>query len=143
MKKILFQLASFFSILVALVIILSTTGLVVVLGIPVEESTIGDTRYILLILCSLMPIAAVYIGIYAVRAVAKKIQWYESLLDSIPFPISVTDVDMNWTFINRPVEQMLNVKREAMLGKHCSNWGAGICKTENCEIGRASCRERV
>ncbi len=41
---------------------------------------------------------------------------------------------MNWLFINKPVETMLGVKRADMMGKHCSNWGAGICKTENCGI---------
>ena len=41
---------------------------------------------------------------------------------------------MNWLFINKPVETMLGVKRADMMGKHCSNWGAGICKTDNCGI---------
>jgi methyl-accepting chemotaxis protein len=66
--------------------------------------------------------------------VVDKIYWLEQLLDAIPFPISVTDLDMNWTFINKPVEQFLGVTRKDMLGKQCSNWGAGICKTENCGI---------
>lgn len=60
--------------------------------------------------------------------------WYISMLDSIPFPISVTDNNMNWTFINRPVEQMLNTTRDKCVGKPCSNWGAAICKTGNCGI---------
>ncbi len=60
--------------------------------------------------------------------------WYEGMLNAIPFPISVTDIDMNWTFINTPVEKMLGVKRADMVGRHCSNWGAGICKTENCGV---------
>jgi methyl-accepting chemotaxis protein len=68
--------------------------------------------------------------------VTDKIYWFEQLLDSIPFPMSVTDKDMNWTFINKAVEDMLGVKRSQMLGKHCSNWGAGICKTENCGIAK-------
>ncbi len=42
--------------------------------------------------------------------------------------------NMNWLFINKPVETMLGVKRADMMGKHCSNWGAGICKTSNCGI---------
>ena len=66
--------------------------------------------------------------------VVDKIFWYEALLDSIPMPISVTDGEMNWTFINRPVEQLLQVQREEVLGKHCSTWNANICKTEHCGI---------
>ena len=68
--------------------------------------------------------------------VEKKYHWYESLLDSIPFPISATDNDMNWTFINKPVEDMLKVRRLDVIGKKCSNWNASICNTENCGIVR-------
>ena len=66
--------------------------------------------------------------------VVDKVFWCEQLLDAVPFPLSVTDLDMNWTFINKPVENMLGVKRSDVLGKPCSNWNANICKTENCGI---------
>ena len=49
-------------------------------------------------------------------------------------PLSVTDMDMNWTFINKPVEAMLQKTRRESVGKHCSNWGAAICNTEKCGI---------
>ena len=68
------------------------------------------------------------------RFVGDVIFWYEALLDTIPFPLSITDNDMNWTFINKPVESMLGIKRKDVIGKHCSNWGAGICKTSKCGI---------
>ena len=68
--------------------------------------------------------------------ISEHVHWLESLLDSIPFPISVTDMDMNWTFINKPVEQMLGIKREEVLGKACENWNANICRTKNCGIAR-------
>ncbi len=38
--------------------------------------------------------------------VKEKYVWYKGILDSIPFLISVTDMDMNWTFINKPVEHL-------------------------------------
>jgi methyl-accepting chemotaxis protein len=66
----------------------------------------------------------------------EKIFWYQSILDAIPFPLSVTDMEMNWTFINKPVEQMLNIKRDSVLGHQCENWNANICRTENCGIAR-------
>jgi methyl-accepting chemotaxis protein len=69
-------------------------------------------------------------------AYEEKIFWYKSILDSIPFPLSVTDMQMNWTFINKPVEQFLNVKREKVLGHQCQEWNANICRTENCGIAR-------
>jgi len=61
-------------------------------------------------------------------------QWYQSILDAVPFPISVTDEKMNWTFVNRATETALNKQRENIKGKHCSNWGANICNTQNCGI---------
>jgi methyl-accepting chemotaxis protein len=69
-----------------------------------------------------------------IAAVADKANWYESLLDSIPLPLSVTDNDMNWTFINKATENFLGKARKEVMGKHCSNWGANICNTSNCGI---------
>jgi methyl-accepting chemotaxis protein len=60
--------------------------------------------------------------------------WYESMLDAIPFPISVTDNDMKWTFVNAPVEGLFQKKREEFIGKPCSDWGAAICNTDDCGI---------
>ena len=67
-------------------------------------------------------------------AARDKIFWYESLLDSIPWPISVTDMDMNWTFINKAAMDLTGATREEVLGKQCSSWGADICNTERCGI---------
>jgi len=60
--------------------------------------------------------------------------WYKSILDAIPLPITVTDANTNWTFVNTQVENFLGVKFENIKGKPCSNWGAHICKTPNCGI---------
>lgn len=71
-----------------------------------------------------------------VSTIVDKAVWYEGMLDAVPFPISATDLDMNWTFINRPLEQMLNVKREDVIGKQCNNWNTEVCKTETCPFAR-------
>ncbi|HPI20271.1 MAG TPA: methyl-accepting chemotaxis protein [Candidatus Kapabacteria bacterium] len=63
-----------------------------------------------------------------------KIFWYEQLLDSIPWPLSVTDLDMNWTFINKATEGVINKKRKDVVGMQCNNWGADICNTEKCGV---------
>jgi len=49
-------------------------------------------------------------------------------------PLSITDMNLNWTFINRAVENFLGKKRAEVIGKHCSNWGAAICNTEDCGV---------
>ena len=63
-----------------------------------------------------------------------KIRWFEEILDAIPLPLSVTDNDMKWTFINKPVEDFLKLKRKDVLGKPCSTWNAAICNTEHCGV---------
>jgi len=69
-----------------------------------------------------------------VKSIAERAFWYESILDAIPFPLSVTDSDMKWTFINKTTEGFLNVKRKDIIGQPCSNWNAAICNTANCGI---------
>lgn len=60
--------------------------------------------------------------------------WYESIIDAIPFPVSVTDLDMNWTFINKATERITGLKREEVVGTPCNQWNADICRTENCGV---------
>jgi signal transduction histidine kinase/ActR/RegA family two-component response regulator len=62
--------------------------------------------------------------------------WYESILDAMPFFISVTDMDMKWTFINAALEKDIKVKRKDIIGKHCSFWGLDRCNTSECSIER-------
>jgi signal transduction histidine kinase/CheY-like chemotaxis protein len=64
----------------------------------------------------------------------KLVHWYEAILDTIPFPISVTDVNMNWTFINKATENILNITRRSSMGKPCGNWNTNICNTDKCGI---------
>ena len=51
--------------------------------------------------------------------IVTKIYWYNTIIDSIPFPVSVTDMDMNWTFLNKNVEELTGLKREDVLGSNC------------------------
>ncbi len=66
--------------------------------------------------------------------VAGKLYIYEASLDSLPFPVSITDMDMNWIFFNRAVSEITGLDRSQMLGKQCSNWNADICNSEKCGI---------
>ena len=77
---------------------------------------------------------SILILLFIIRFINTSLHWYENILDNIPFPISVTDNDMSWTFINRAVEDFLGKKRKEVLGQHCSNWGAPICNTSNCGV---------
>ncbi|WP_413203531.1 methyl-accepting chemotaxis protein [Rhodospirillum sp. A1_3_36] len=77
---------------------------------------------------------AMYCTFYIARSVKEKYHWYDSLLDAVPLPMSITDSNMKWTFVNKVVEDLLGKKRPEIMGQHCSNWGAKICNTEDCGV---------
>ncbi|MCL1829517.1 MAG: ATP-binding protein, partial [Oscillospiraceae bacterium] len=64
--------------------------------------------------------------------------WYESLLDALPFAVTVQDADKNFTFFNSSAEETFGKSRQDMLGKQCSILGLNICNTENCAISCAN-----
>jgi signal transduction histidine kinase/CheY-like chemotaxis protein len=63
--------------------------------------------------------------------------WYNSILNAIPLPITVTDQETKWTFINTAVEKILGIELKDAIGKPCSEWGANICNTPDCGIACA------
>jgi PAS domain S-box-containing protein len=70
----------------------------------------------------------------AFAEIEAKVDFYEGILNAIPFPLSVTDNDMKWTFVNKAAEDVTGVKKADVLGLECSNWGADICNTERCGV---------
>ena len=71
--------------------------------------------------------------------VVDKCVWYEAIIDAVPYPIHVTDMEMNWTFLNKPFEKLLveagQIKdRDSALGMACCNAAANICNTDGCGI---------
>jgi signal transduction histidine kinase/AmiR/NasT family two-component response regulator len=58
------------------------------------------------------------------------------LLDCIPFPITLQDKNMMWTFVNKAMEKTFlgSIKREEVLGLPCASAGTHICNTEDCSI---------
>lgn len=55
------------------------------------------------------------------RELDQKVVWYEAILDAIPFPISVTDPGMIWTYVNSAVEKFKKTTRAKLVGKKCGN----------------------
>lgn len=64
----------------------------------------------------------------------EKVYFLEQIIDSVPSPISVTDMDMKWTFVNKAATDPLGVTRADVLGQPCSNWKANICQTKECGV---------
>jgi len=95
--------------------------------------TIGMQEPLTLLLSFLL-VGILFSLIQANRMVKERFNFYEQIIDSIPNPLSVTNMDMKWTFVNKAATAPLGVTRNDVLGKHCSNWGANICNTENCGV---------
>jgi PAS domain S-box-containing protein len=54
--------------------------------------------------------------------VTGKIFWYEQMLDSVPFPIAATDLNNQYTFLNKKTEEFLQLNRKDMLGQLSVDW---------------------
>jgi methyl-accepting chemotaxis protein len=71
--------------------------------------------------------------------VVDKVNWYESILDAVPFPVHVIDKDMKWVFLNKAFEKLMVDRRilrdrKDAVGRPCSTATASICNTEKCGI---------
>jgi uncharacterized coiled-coil DUF342 family protein len=107
-----------------------------VIAIAISLTLFNDWNIYLLAVLLL----TIVLGIVSYRTAAKhrkRMFYLEGSLDAVHLPITVTDMDMNWVFINKVTESLLamhNLDKKSCLGKHCSNWKADICGTENCGI---------
>src|ERR1700690_256605 len=82
----------------------------------------------------LATLAAGWLAFNRLRALDRRIAFLEGTLDAVPQPLTVTDLDMHWVFVNKTTEQLLKRTRKAIAGRHCSEWKAQICNTEKCGI---------
>ncbi|ACL16414.1 methyl-accepting chemotaxis protein [Methanosphaerula palustris] len=69
----------------------------------------------------------------------EKNTWYKAIIDAVPFPIHVTDMEMKWTLMNSAFEKVLidqgAIKdRDSSMGMPCFTANATICNTDNCGI---------
>ena len=61
--------------------------------------------------------------------------WYESILNSMPYSVAVTDLDMHWTFCNTAaLKSMGKASPSEVLGRHCSARKGNLCDTPDCGI---------
>ena len=75
----------------------------------------------------------------AMQKLADKLEWYRSIIDAVPFPIHVIDMNMNWVYLNTAFEKLMVERgyvrdRHDAVGRPCSTANANICKTKNCGI---------
>lgn len=84
--------------------------------------------------CLVLSVAAFVFIVQILKQHEEKVLWFEQLLDAVPMPLSVTDLDMKWTFVNKAATEPLGVTRDSVLGMACNNWGANICQTPDCGV---------
>jgi len=92
-----------------------------------------DSR-VLLVLSLLLCGGLAWLTVRTVRAMERHTTFLEGTLDAVPQPLTVTDLDMHWVFVNKTTEQLLKRTREQVKGRHCSEWQAHICNTDKCGI---------
>jgi methyl-accepting chemotaxis protein len=78
--------------------------------------------------------AAACISLQQAHADGRRIDILESTLDAMPQPVTVTDLEMRWLFINKTTEGLLKRSRGQVRGRHCSEWQAHICNTGKCGV---------
>ena len=65
----------------------------------------------------------------------RQAHWYESILNSIPYSVAVTDMDMHWTFCNTAALKSMGKRSMGdALGRHCSSRKGNLCDTPDCGI---------
>ncbi|WOF16619.1 PAS domain S-box protein [Methanoplanus sp. FWC-SCC4] len=79
-------------------------------------------------------VAALNTALIDVTDIEEQKVWYESILDSLPFPVSVTDMNMKWQYLNPLAESASGISKNEAIGTQCSRWNANICGTGNCGI---------
>jgi len=136
MKNALFLSKLIFVIALALLVTLCIVGFLTINGMPPDAGNLGNMKTPVLVLFILLLVCVIFSSIVVMKITSKKISLYEQILDSIPTPITVTDLNMKWVFVNKAVCDMLSKKRHEFNGKHCSEWGAAICNTEKCGVTR-------
>ncbi len=67
-------------------------------------------------------------------AVLERYHWYEGILNTIPFGISVTDMEMRWSYCNTAALDSMNKRGTEYKGHHCSEKGGNLCDTPDCGI---------
>jgi methyl-accepting chemotaxis protein len=73
--------------------------------------------------------------------VVDKLNWYQGIIDAVPFPIHVIDTNMKWVYLNKAFEKLMVDRRYIRdradaVGRPCSTAAANICNTEKCGIAQ-------
>jgi len=112
-------------------------------GAPIDDIVMAKrTLFITIFINAILLLLLICITVLIIRYISEKIAWYEHILDAVPHPISVTDMDKKWTFVNKSVEKCLNLVRTDAIGRPCSDSESTICAPGKCVLDRLAQGER-
>ncbi|AFA48528.1 methyl-accepting chemotaxis protein [Acetobacterium woodii] len=74
-----------------------------------------------------------------IKTIADKRDFFQAILDSMPYRITVVDNDMKWTFINKVLHDLRvstgrKEEREELYGDDCCKSNLDMCKNEDCGV---------
>lgn len=77
--------------------------------------------------------------ITAMETLADKRDFFKTILDAMPYRITVVDTDLKWTFINKTLQDLRAAtgregEREDIYGQDCCNSNLDMCKNEDCGV---------
>ncbi|MBC3898418.1 methyl-accepting chemotaxis protein [Acetobacterium malicum] len=75
----------------------------------------------------------------AIQIVADKRDFFQAILDAMPYRITVVDNDLKWTFINKTLQDLRIAtgregSRESLYGDDCCKSNLDMCKNEDCGV---------
>ncbi|MEN8907120.1 MAG: methyl-accepting chemotaxis protein, partial [Clostridiales bacterium] len=129
-------------ILISQILIISFSVLIIFLifntfkNIIEELSTISkkiskDEKNIEIIIPKDKQFAPIY---EAFEIVVLKAHYFKQILNSIPIPFCVVDLNKCWTLVNDSFIKLVDMPESDILGKNCNNIDGINCATENCTI---------
>ncbi|MEL7660025.1 methyl-accepting chemotaxis protein [Acetobacterium wieringae] len=75
----------------------------------------------------------------AILTLADKRDFFQAILDAMPYRITVVDTDLKWTFINKTLQDLRiatgrDGSRESLYGDDCCKSNLDMCKNEDCGV---------
>ncbi|WP_303867848.1 methyl-accepting chemotaxis protein [Acetobacterium wieringae] len=75
----------------------------------------------------------------AIKTLADKRDFFQAILDAMPYRITVVDTDLKWTFINKTLQDLRIAtgregSRESLYGDDCCKSNLDMCKNEDCGV---------
>ena len=119
-------------------LLLSISGLVLAILLVLQYFGLLPWSGSISLAIAFTAVVATGLAIYFMASRLQRYVYYlEGSLDALELPVTTTDVNMKWVFINKVTESLLalqNLDKKSCLGKHCSNWKADICGTDKCGV---------